>query len=91
MTQLKILRKKTSDWDDIDIVTVKNVTDGIAKPLTYIFYLYFQNGIFQHKMKVAKVVPTKQAINYTSLSTWKSTGDNRTLPVFQNTIKVSIK
>ena len=39
------------------MVTVKKVIDGIAKPLTYVFNLSFQKGIFPHNMKIAKVVP----------------------------------
>ncbi|XP_042076683.1 uncharacterized protein LOC106633234 [Haplochromis burtoni] len=52
------LKNKTStDWNDIDMVTVKTVIDGIVKPLKYIFNLSFQKGVFPQKMKVAKVIP----------------------------------
>uniref|UniRef100_A0A8C6M4T9 Reverse transcriptase domain-containing protein n=1 Tax=Nothobranchius furzeri TaxID=105023 RepID=A0A8C6M4T9_NOTFU len=52
------LKNKTStDFHDIDMLTVKRVIDGIVKPLQYIFNLSFQEGVFPQKMKVAKIIP----------------------------------
>lgn len=49
--------KTTTDWNDIDMATVKRVIDGIVKPLKYIFNLSFQKWVFPQKLKVPKVIP----------------------------------
>lgn len=52
------LKNKTStDTDGLDMIIVKKTIDCIVKPLSYIFNLSFQTGIFPNRMKVAKVVP----------------------------------
>lgn len=52
------LKNKTStDTDGLDMIIVKKNIDCIVKPLSYIFNLSFQSGIFPNRMKVAKVVP----------------------------------
>ncbi len=53
--------KTSADWNEIDMTTVKNVIDGIVKPITYICNLSFQTGTFPSKMKIAKVIPLYKA------------------------------
>ncbi len=56
-TVRKCKDKTSTDWNDIDMKTVKNVIEEIAKPLTHICNLSFQSGTFLNKMKIAKVIP----------------------------------
>uniref|UniRef100_A0A8C6M161 Reverse transcriptase domain-containing protein n=1 Tax=Nothobranchius furzeri TaxID=105023 RepID=A0A8C6M161_NOTFU len=52
------MKNKTStDWNDIDMKTLKYVIEGIVKPLTHICNLSFQKGFFPNNMKVARVIP----------------------------------
>ncbi len=45
----KCENKKSTDYDDIDMTVVKEVIEGILKPLTYICNLSFQTGLFPNK------------------------------------------
>ncbi len=47
----------STDCDDIDMMVVKRVIEGISKRLTYICNLSFQTSKFPNKMKIAKVIP----------------------------------
>lgn len=49
--------KTSTDWNDVDVVTVKSVIDDIVKPLMYVFNLSFLNGVFLNKLKVKKSLP----------------------------------
>ena len=49
--------KTSTDWNGFDMTVLKEVGDGVAKPLSHIFNLSFQKGIFPGKMKTAKVIP----------------------------------
>ena len=49
--------KKSTDFNDIDMSLVKQVIEGISKPLTHICNLSFQTGSFPNQMKIAKVIP----------------------------------
>ncbi|XP_060780217.1 uncharacterized protein LOC132888186 isoform X1 [Neoarius graeffei] len=53
----KCKNKTSADWNDIDMLTVKTVIEGIVKPLTHICNLSFQSGTFPDKMKIARVIP----------------------------------
>lgn len=53
----KCKSKKSTDCNDIDMSLVKQVIEGIAKPLTHICNLSFQTGTFPNQMKIAKVIP----------------------------------
>lgn len=53
----KCKNKTSTDYNDVDMKTVKWVIDGISKPLTHIFNLSFQTGQFPDQMKIAKVIP----------------------------------
>ena len=46
-------KNKTSlDSDEMDMTTVKKVSDGNSKPITYICNLSFQTGTFPSKLKL---------------------------------------
>uniref|UniRef100_A0A3Q3EXG8 Reverse transcriptase domain-containing protein n=1 Tax=Labrus bergylta TaxID=56723 RepID=A0A3Q3EXG8_9LABR len=53
----KCKNKTSTDYNDIDMRIVKQVIQGIAKPLTHICNLSFKTGKFPRKMKIAKVIP----------------------------------
>lgn len=53
--------KTSTDYDEIDMKTIKSVINGISKPLTYICNLSLKNGEFPEKMKIAKVIPLFKA------------------------------
>ncbi len=52
----------STEWNETDMTTVKNVIDGIVKPITYIYNLSFQMGTFPSKMKIAKVIKLHKAV-----------------------------
>ena len=66
--------KYSCDYLDINMFIVKKVIKCIAKPLTYICNLSFQQGTFPEFMKIAKVLPlfkagdTKNVSNYRPVS-----------------------
>ena len=49
--------KKSTDYNAIDMSIVKNTIEFTVKPLTHICNQSFLTGIFQDKMKIAKVIP----------------------------------
>uniref|UniRef100_A0A8C6KUZ5 Reverse transcriptase domain-containing protein n=1 Tax=Nothobranchius furzeri TaxID=105023 RepID=A0A8C6KUZ5_NOTFU len=49
--------KRSSDCDDLDMVTVKAIIESVTEPFTYICNLPLSTGIFPNLMKNAKVVP----------------------------------
>ena len=53
--------KTSTGYDDIDMCLVKKVIDYITVPLSKIFNLSFQQGIFPDRMKIAKVIPLFKA------------------------------
>ena len=53
--------KRSTDFQDMDMALVKLVIPAIVKPLTHIFNLSFQTGIFPDGMKTAKVIPLYKA------------------------------
>lgn len=53
----KCKNKKSTDYNDIALSLVKQVIEGICKPLTYVCNLSFQTGSFPNQMKIAKVIP----------------------------------
>ena len=56
-TVKKLKSKKSTDCHDIDMCTVKNVIECIARPLTHICNQSLQTGVFPNNMKTAKVIP----------------------------------
>lgn len=55
---------------------IKQVIEGISKPLAYIWNLSFQRGTFSDQMKAAKVIPfykTGNKHNFTNLQTYLNT------------------
>lgn len=67
---LTLKNKKTTGWDEIPIVLLKNSANILAAPLSYIINLMLNTGIFPDKLKVAEVTPIhkkgdyKDALNY---------------------------
>ena len=53
--------KRSTDFQDMDMALVKLVIPAIVKPLTHIFNLSFQTGIFPDGMKTAKVIALYKA------------------------------
>ena len=53
----KTKNKMSTDLNETDMKIVKNIVDGITKPLTHICNLSFQTGKFPSKMKIANTIP----------------------------------
>ena len=53
--------KSSTDYNEIDMIIVKRVINGISKPLRHIFNLSLQTGQFPYNVKIAKVVPLYKA------------------------------
>uniref|UniRef100_A0A8C6MKE1 Reverse transcriptase domain-containing protein n=1 Tax=Nothobranchius furzeri TaxID=105023 RepID=A0A8C6MKE1_NOTFU len=49
--------KRSTDCDDLDMVTVKAIIESVIEPFTYICNLSLSTGVFPDLMKIAKVVP----------------------------------
>ena len=49
-------KKTSTDYDEMSMNLVKEITTDIVKPFTYVCNLSFKSGIFLDKMKVAKVI-----------------------------------
>ena len=70
----KFKNKKACGYDDINMLVVKRVISGIAKPLTFICNKSFDSGIFPNDLKIAKVIPLfktgnrKECSNYRPVS-----------------------
>lgn len=60
---MKWTNKKSTGWNDIDMMTVRKVIMGIAKPLSYIWYLSWQSDKFPHEMKITKFIPLLKSAN----------------------------
>ena len=58
--------KKSTDYNNIDMCTVKWVIKEIVQPLTNICNLLFSTGIFPNKMKMAEVIPLSKCGRYLS-------------------------
>jgi len=54
---LKFPNNKAPGNDNINSKIIKEVSDVIAGPLTYVFNLSFANGLVPDLLKIAKVVP----------------------------------
>ena len=67
----KCNNKTSTDCDGIHMKIIKWVIEGISKPLTYIFNLSFQTGIFPDKMKMAKVIPLFKTGNKHHINNYK--------------------
>lgn len=57
----KCKNKLSTDWNGIDMTSIKKVTDCIIDLPTYICNLLLTTGSFPRKMKVAKVIPLYKA------------------------------
>ena len=49
--------KRSTYFSDISMSLLKKVISKIVKPLAHIYNVSFQTGVFQNKMKIAKVIP----------------------------------
>ena len=49
--------KMSTDYNDINMLMVKNIITQIVRPFVHICNVSFQTGVFPDKMKIAKVVP----------------------------------
>ena len=56
-TILTSLKNTSPGFDDLNIKVIKNVTNELSHPLTYICNISFQTGIIPHELKLAKVIP----------------------------------
>ncbi len=64
--------KTSTDCNDVDLIIVKKLIEGISKPVTYICDLLFQTGKFPNKMKIAKVVPLYKTGDRHNFSNYRS-------------------
>ena len=54
---VKLKDKKSSGYDGIDNILIKNIIDVIVEPLVHVFNLSLTNGIVPEGMKLSKVIP----------------------------------
>lgn len=60
---MKLTNKMPTGCNDIDMITVRKVIMGIAKPLSHICYLSLQSDKFPHEMKIPKFIPLLKSTN----------------------------
>uniref|UniRef100_A0A671WE94 Reverse transcriptase domain-containing protein n=1 Tax=Sparus aurata TaxID=8175 RepID=A0A671WE94_SPAAU len=53
--------KTSADWNGLDMSVLKDIIECVVKPISYIFNLSLQSGVFPEKMKMAKVMPIHKA------------------------------
>lgn len=53
--------KKSADWNGLDMSVLKETIECVVKPITFVFNLSLQSGVFLEKMKIAKVNPIHKA------------------------------
>ena len=63
--------KKSTDYNNIDMCTVKWVIKEIVQPVTNIYNLLFSTGIFPNKMKMAEVIPLSKCGEDDNLSNYR--------------------
>ena len=51
------LRVSSPGWDEISAKVIINAADILSKPLTFLYNLSLQSGIFPSELKLAKVIP----------------------------------
>ena len=73
-TVTKLKDKKSTGYDGIDNILIKNIIDVIVDPLVHIFNLSLINGIVPEGMKISKIIPVfkkgdkENVINYRPIS-----------------------
>lgn len=53
--------KKSTGYDNVDMIIVKKVISNVVIPFTHICNKSFSSGVFPSKMKIAKVIPIFKA------------------------------
>ena len=53
----KFQNKKSRGYDNVNMIIVKQMLSSIVMPLTHIFNLSLEKGVFPNGMKLAKVIP----------------------------------
>ena len=61
---------KSAGYDEISFNVIKNCFGELCDPLTYIFNLSFEKGIFPDRMKIAKVTPVFKGGDNADLSNY---------------------
>ena len=56
-TVTKLKDKKSTGYDGIDNILLKNIIDVIVDPLVHVFNLSLTNGIVPEGMKISKIIP----------------------------------
>ena len=62
---------KSAGYDEISFNVIKNCFGELCDPLTYIFNLSFEKGIFPDRMKIAKVTPVFKGGDSADLSNYR--------------------
>ena len=59
--------KTSTDSNDLRMSVIKQVIQPITLPLTSIFYMSFQTGVFPSSMKLAKIIPDLKVVQKQNL------------------------
>lgn len=78
------LKNSSPGHDDIDIRILKNISAEITQPLTYLFNLSLNQGIFPDPLKVARVTPIYKADDPYIMSNYRPIS---VLPVFSKILE----
>ena len=63
------LRVSSPGWDEISAKVIINAADILSEPLTFLYNLSLQSGIFPSELKIAKVTPLHQGDSQHLLNT----------------------
>ena len=53
---------KSPGYDNIGASLIKDVVEGLVRPLAYIYNLSIETGIFPENLKIAKVIPAYKKV-----------------------------
>ena len=63
------LKISSPGWDDISSKVIKNTYKSFIKPLTYLYNLSTNTGIFPDELKIAKVIPIYKSKEFFFITT----------------------
>jgi hypothetical protein len=83
-TIMELNNSKAAGYDDISPHVIKQVANQLAYPLSYVFNLSFETGIFPDKLKIAKVRPLFKSDDRRIMNNYRPIS---VLPIFSKIIE----
>lgn len=81
---IKHLKNSAPGPDDIDIRIIKKCYGDLVQPLTYLFNLSFNQGIFPDELKIARVIPIYKSDDPSLITNYRPIS---VLPVFSKILE----